>query len=353
LDVIETLTPQTFVDRIRFDRSSLSMSGGVSGVVVDFLAPNAEQILGELSAEELVDLSTICIGLGCIGPGSVSPVTAMFDLVLDDAEILETIISTITEFPLASVATAVLMRGVEHRSVIDSLVAESTTYSMLQAGPEFRHWQATRPKRDSRRSSDLPGDLVVVERDGANLLITLNQPDRCNAYSSAMRSALGDALEVAVFDPSVESVTLRGAGKNFSSGGDLDEFGLFSDPVTAHFSRLSSRVMHYLWTLRQRLGTQLLCVVHGENYGAGVELAAFAGRVNASRHATFTLPELRMGLIPGAGGTASLPLRIGRQRTMLLALTGLALDAETAQAWGLVDEILPDEIPPGEIALSD
>jgi len=75
--------------------------------------------------------------------------------------------------------------------------------------------------------------------------------------------------------------------------------------------------------------------------------------VNASRDATFTLPELRMGLIPGSGGTASLPLRIGRQRTMLLALTGLALDAVTAQAWGLVDEIFPDEIFPGEIVLSD
>jgi enoyl-CoA hydratase/carnithine racemase len=60
-----------------------------------------------------------------------------------------------------------------------------------------------------------------------------------------------------------------------------------------------------------------------------------------------------MGLIPGSGGTASLPLRIGRQRTMLLALTGFALDAVTAQAWGLVDEIFPDEIFPGEIMLSD
>jgi enoyl-CoA hydratase/carnithine racemase len=329
------------------------MSGGVSGVIIDCSAPDAERILREITPDELVDLPTVCIGLGCIGLGSVSPVAAMFDLALDDAEFLESIISTITEFPLASVATAVLMRGVERRSVVDSLVAESATYSLLQAGPEFRHWQATRPKRDSRRSSGLPGDLVVVERDGANLLITLNQPERRNAYSSAMRSALGDALEVAVFDTSIECVTLRGAGNNFSSGGDLDEFGLFSDPVTAHFSRLSSRVMHYLWTLRQRLGKQLLCVVHGENYGAGVELAAFAGRVNASRDATFTLPELRMGLIPGSGGTASLPLRIGRQRTLLLALTGLCLDVVTAQAWGLVDEILSDKIFPGEIALSD
>ena len=342
--MIETLTPQTFVDRIRFDRLSLSMSGGVSGVIVDCLAPNAEQILRELSAEELVDLPTICIGLG-----AASPMSAIFDLVLDDAAMLEAVVSTITELPLASVATAILMRGVERRSVVESLVAESSTYSLLQAGPEFSRWQAARPKRNSRSSSTLMNDLVLVERAGADLLITLNQPDRRNAYSSAMRSALGDALEVAVFDSNVERVTLRGAGNNFSSGGDLDEFGLLSDPVTAHFSRLSSRVNHHLWTLRQRLGTQLVCVVHGNNYGAGVELAAFAGKLIASRDATFTLPELKMGLIPGSGGTASLPLRIGRQRTLLLALTGLPIDAVAAQAWGLVDEILPDEILPGEI----
>ena len=206
--MIETLTPRAFVDRIRFDRLSLSISGGVSGVVIDCLAPDAEQILGELSPDVLLDLPTICIGLGCIGlgnsgPASASPVTAIFDLVLDDAAMLEKVVSTITEVPLASLATAVLMRGVERRSVVESLVAESTTYSLLQAGPEFSRWQVTRQKRDSRSSSALSGDLVVVERDGADLLITLNQPDRRNAYSSAMRSALGDALEVAVFDSSV------------------------------------------------------------------------------------------------------------------------------------------------------
>jgi enoyl-CoA hydratase/carnithine racemase len=94
-------------------------------------------------------------------------------------------------------------------------------------------------------------------------------------------------------------------------------------------------------------------VVHGKNYGAGVELAAFAGKLIASRDATFTLPEMKMGLIPGSGGTASLPLRIGRQRTLLLALTGLPIDAVAAQAWELVDEILPDEIVPGEIEHGD
>ncbi|MGA0877623.1 MAG: enoyl-CoA hydratase/isomerase family protein [Ilumatobacteraceae bacterium] len=94
-----------------------------------------------------------------------------------------------------------------------------------------------------------------------------------------------------------------------------------------------------LWSLRNRLGEHLVCHVHGDNYGAGVELAAFAGRVVAHPATTFTLPEIRMGLTPGSGGTASLPTRIGRQRTLFLAVTGRTIDAETASAWGLVDDV--------------
>ena len=79
--------------------------------------------------------------------------------------------------------------------------------------------------------------------------------------------------------------------------------------------------------------------VHGACVGAGVELPAFAGRVVARGDARFQLPELRMGLVPGAGGTVSVPRRVGRQRAAWLALSGASVDAETALAWGLVDQI--------------
>ena len=79
--------------------------------------------------------------------------------------------------------------------------------------------------------------------------------------------------------------------------------------------------------------------VHGACVGAGVELAAFAGRVTAPAGTTFRLPEVSMGLIPGAGGTASIPRRIGRWRTLYLALSGVVLDAATAAQWGLIDEV--------------
>jgi enoyl-CoA hydratase/carnithine racemase len=80
-------------------------------------------------------------------------------------------------------------------------------------------------------------------------------------------------------------------------------------------------------------------MAHGACVGAGVELAAFAGHVKATPDAFFQLPEVSMGLIPGAGGTVSITRRIGRQRTAWMALTGGRVDAATALEWGLIDDI--------------
>jgi enoyl-CoA hydratase/carnithine racemase len=79
--------------------------------------------------------------------------------------------------------------------------------------------------------------------------------------------------------------------------------------------------------------------VHGDCIGAGLELPAFAGRVVAAPASRFRLPETAMGLVPGAGGTVSLPRRIGRARTAWLALSGEAINAGTALRWGLVDVV--------------
>lgn len=88
-----------------------------------------------------------------------------------------------------------------------------------------------------------------------------------------------------------------------------------------------------------RLSPRIEARLHGRCIGAGVELPAWAGRVVAAPGTEFALPELAMGLLPGAGGTVSLPRRIGRWRTLWLALTGTPLDVVTAREWGLVDEI--------------
>ena len=88
-----------------------------------------------------------------------------------------------------------------------------------------------------------------------------------------------------------------------------------------------------------RLRKRARAHVHGRCIGAGVEVPAFAGDVWADPETTFELPELGLGLIPGAGGTVSLPRRIGAQRTAWMALTGRPIDATTALDWGLIDHI--------------
>jgi enoyl-CoA hydratase/carnithine racemase len=174
---------------------------------------------------------------------------------------------------------------------------------------------------------------VLLSRDGGTLRITLNRPARRNAYSRELRDALVDALAMPALDDTITNVVITAAGPSFCSGGDLDEFGTAPDPVTAHFVRTSGGAAGLLHRIADRTEVR----VHGACVGAGVELAAFAGRIVADRGSTFRLPEVSMGLIPGAGGTASIPRRIGRWRTLYLALSGAPLDTQTAARWGLVD----------------
>jgi enoyl-CoA hydratase/carnithine racemase len=149
-----------------------------------------------------------------------------------------------------------------------------------------------------------------------------------------MRDALVAGLQIGAADPSLR-IVLSGEGPSFCSGGDLDEFGTLPDPATAHAIRSTRSAGRLLADLGGRVRVE----VHGACVGAGIELPAFAARVVARADATFSLPEVSMGLVPGAGGTASIPRRIGRQRTALLALSGRPVDATTALRWGLVDEI--------------
>ena len=125
-------------------------------------------------------------------------------------------------------------------------------------------------------------------------------------------------------------------GRLFSAlGGDLDEFGEAADAGLAHASRLTRSAGAALHALRDRVEARL----HGACVGAGIELPAFVNRVVARDDAFFQLPEVSMGLVPGAGGTASILPRIGRRRLAYMALTGVRIDAATALEWGLVDEI--------------
>lgn len=149
-----------------------------------------------------------------------------------------------------------------------------------------------------------------------------------------MRDALTEALAVAAADPRL-AVLLDADGPDFCAGGDLDEFGSRPDPAAAHLIRLTRSPARLLHAVRHRATVR----VHGACLGAGAELPAFAGQVQARADARFGLPELSLGLVPGAGGTVSLPRRIGRHRTAWLALSGRTIDTGQALAWGLVDQV--------------
>jgi enoyl-CoA hydratase/carnithine racemase len=236
--------------------------------------------------------------------------------------------------PQATLVLARVLRTTGGLTVPSALDVESLAYSTLLGGTEFRRWLEGRGLRPLPPTAAEP---VLVTRSGDVLHVTLNRPARRNAYGRQLRDALVDALTVAELDDTVARVVLDGAGPSFCSGGDLDEFGTTPDLTTAHFVRTRAGAAVLLHRLAARTEVRL----HGSCVGAGIELPAFAGRVLAHPAATFRLPEVGLGLIPGAGGTASIPRRIGRWRTLFAALSGEPIDAATALAWGLVDGLDP------------
>lgn len=236
----------------------------------------------------------------------------------------------IAHSPVAAVVLAEVLRATRGVPVATGLLVESLAYSTLQGGPEFAAWRRGRPDRPARPPS--PGRVVRAARSGRRLEIVLNRPEVHNAYNRHMRDQLFEALAVVAADPDVD-VHLSGAGPSFCSGGDLDEFGTFPDPAASHLVRTGRSPALLLAAVADR--TEV--VLHGSCAGSGIELAAFAARVAARPGTRMWLPELTMGLIPGAGGTVSIARRIGPPRTAWMALSGTPLDVATALEWGLVD----------------
>jgi enoyl-CoA hydratase/carnithine racemase len=236
--------------------------------------------------------------------------------------------------PAAAAVAAQLMRATLRLSFDEALAMESIAYSMLLAAQGFAAWRAATPVRNRAPSA---GPRVIVDADGPELSIRLDRPGARNAFDARMRDELVEALQFALDHPDVPPVTLTGAGPAFSAGGDLDEFGQADDVGRAHLIR----ALRSPTRMVRQLGARLTARVHGPCIGAGVEVSAAAARVVAAPDAVFRLPEVSMGLIPGAGGTASIPRRIGRRRACYLAISGAGIDARTALGWGLVDAVEP------------
>ena len=249
---------------------------------------------------------------------------------------LDATVAAVLASPVAALALVQLLRHNERASVTDGLFAESLAYSTLQSGAVFAGWLARRRATDRRPASVADGlPLVLMACDRERWLLTLNRPHARNAYSAGLRDALVEALQCTAEAREPFSIVVRGAGPSFSAGGDLNEFGEARDAAVAHAIRSTRSAAQLMHRLRERI----TCEVHGACIGAGIELPAFAHRVVAAPDSFFRLPEVAMGLIPGAGGTVSMLRRIGRLRLAEMALTGMRVDAPTALAWGLIDAI--------------
>lgn len=279
-----------------------------------------------------------CVVVATTVEGARPPESVDIALVGEEVRQLEPIARAASEHPVAARALVDVLRVVPRLDIRAGLVVESLAYSMLLASTDFRGWLDSQPIRPARRWTTPP---VRAARCGGTLHVTVDRAANRNALSAEVRDALLEVLGTAEVDASITAVILDGAGPVFCSGGDLVEFGMSADVARAHEIRTLRSVGAAIHRLRERVTVR----VRGRCAGAGVELSAFAGRVVADPDTTFRLPEVAMGLIPGAGGTVSLSRRIGRQQTADLALSGREITAEEALGIGLVDEIGPRDAP--------
>lgn len=266
---------------------------------------------------------------------------AFVDAVVESDIELAQVRSVVQKCPRAATVFVQLLRHTERLSVAQGLFAESLAYSTLQHGSEFSGWLAQQQSirvKQGTAAEDASEPAVRVAREAHRLSIVLNRPQRKNAFSVEMRDLLCEALELACVDDSITEVALSGAGSAFCSGGDLQEFGQARDATLAHLSRTTRSAGALLHALQQRVSV----TVQGACIGAGIELPAFSHHVQARADSVFALPEVTLGLVPGAGGCISLPRRIGRHRTAFMGLTGTRIDAQKALDWGLVDEVISD-----------
>jgi enoyl-CoA hydratase len=300
-------------------------------LVVDLRRPIARKTDGAVLARWLASQVVPVVG---VGPVQATVLVDAVDLVVEARE-MEGVVRAIRANPVASAVLVQVLRSVVRLPTDEALSVESFGYAVLQGGREFAEWLANGRNRAVRAKSRREQDIVLLHREGERLEIVLNSPATRNALSVLMRDALTDAFKLVAIDDSIRDVRVSANGPCFSAGGDLDEFGTTNDVAEAHGIRMLRMPARYLAAHAARYRFR----VHGACIGAGIELPAFAGRLVASSDAFFQLPEVGMGLIPGAGGCVSIARRIGRQRAAYLAILGDRCPAERALAWGLIDAI--------------
>ncbi len=182
-------------------------------------------------------------------------------------------------------------------------------------------------------------ERVTLTRDGPTATVTLNRPEKLNALDPAMLARLDAILAALDRDPEVRVVVLTGAGERaFCVGADVAAWAAL-EPLEMWRSwvREGHRVFDRLAGLRQ----PTLCAINGYAFGGGLELALAADIRLLAAEAEVAMPETKIGTLPGWAGTRRLPALIGPARAKQMVFTGARVDAESAERWGLVNEVVP------------
>lgn len=180
-------------------------------------------------------------------------------------------------------------------------------------------------------------NLIEQQLDSNGILtLTLNRPDKLNALSHELLMALSELLTAAKANPKVKALLLTGSGKAFCAGADISRLAACNAESGYQFACDGQAVFKQLETL----GKPSLAAVNGFAFGGGCELAIAATLRIAAEKAQFGQPEVKLGVIPGYGGTQRLARLIGKGRAMDLCLTGRFIDAQTALQWGLVSAVV-------------
>ena len=195
-----------------------------------------------------------------------------------------------------------------------------------------------RQDRTAARSASAPA-VLYEKRDGI-AWVTLNRPDRLNAYNVAMRDTFFAILSAIHNDPEVRAMVLRGAGAAFSTGGDVSEFGQAPSPIAARWIRFRRDV----WGRLRTLAIPTVAAVHGFTVGGGMEMALLCDVVIAADDSRFCLPETGLGMVPGVAGTQTAPRRLKPGWALDLCITGRWIDAHQALFVGLVAEVVPRKV---------
>jgi enoyl-CoA hydratase len=181
-------------------------------------------------------------------------------------------------------------------------------------------------------------EFVLSTTDGPVGIVTLNRPKQLNALAGPLMQELVAALEAHEADPAVLALVLTGGPTVFAAGADLKEM---ADATTV---QMLTRNRIGLWDRLKRLSKPLIAAVGGYALGGGCELAMLCDIIIAAENARFGQPEINVGLMPGAGGTARLTRSVGKYVAMDLVLTGRMLTAEEAFQRGLVSRVVPHEL---------